>query len=153
MPASVTTTDGAVVALISVIVPGGSANSLTVPVTLTRCPSATGVGQLPQKMKMPSEVLGSASASASSSWRKKPLSLFAPWKLAVTTPSTVTVLPAIGEVAPFPCTSWILVMSSLTIVPSPWPSVTMALVTLVTLTKKVSSVSGVTSPLTSTSKV
>src|SRR5579872_5873473 len=87
LPASVTTTDGAVVALISVIVPGGSANSLTVPVTLTRCPSATAVGQVLQKMKMPSEVLGSASASASSSCRKKPLSLLAPWKLAVTTRS------------------------------------------------------------------
>ena len=56
------------VAVISVML----LNSETVPVTCTRCPSATGVGQALQKMKMPSEVAGSASASASSSCRKKP---------------------------------------------------------------------------------
>ena len=43
--------------------------------------------------------------------------------------------------------------SSLTIVPCPWPSVTFAPVTLVTLTKKVSLVSGVVSPLTRTVKL
>ena len=41
-------------------------------------------------------------------------------------------------------------VSSLTIVPWPWPSVTLAPVTFVTLTKNVSLVSGVLSPLTST---
>ncbi len=43
--------------------------------------------------------------------------------------------------------------SSLTIVPCPWPSVTVAPVTLVTLTKNVSFVSGVVSPLTRTVKL
>jgi hypothetical protein len=57
LPASVTTTDGAVEAVISVML----LNSETVPVALTRCPSATGVGQELQKTKIPSEVAGSAS--------------------------------------------------------------------------------------------
>ena len=43
--------------------------------------------------------------------------------------------------------------SSLTMVPTPWPSATMALITLVTLTKKVSDGSLSVSPLTSTVKV
>ena len=43
--------------------------------------------------------------------------------------------------------------SSLTMVPTPWPSTTTALVTLVTLTKKVSLGSLSVSPLTSTVKV
>ena len=88
----------AALAVISVILE----NSETVPVARTRCPSATGVVQLPQKMNIPSDVAGSASASASSSCKKKPCSLVAPWKLAVTTPSTETVAPGIGVAAPLP---------------------------------------------------
>ena len=49
-----TTTEPAVLAVISVMLK----NSETVPVTRTRCPSATGVGQVLQKTKMPSEVAG-----------------------------------------------------------------------------------------------
>ena len=52
LPASVTTTEPAVLAVISVMV----LNSETVPVTRTRCPSATAVGQPLQKTKIPSEV-------------------------------------------------------------------------------------------------
>jgi TRAP-type uncharacterized transport system substrate-binding protein len=53
----------AVLAVISVML----LNSETLPVARTRCPSATEVEQLLQKMKMPSEVAGSASASVFSS--------------------------------------------------------------------------------------
>ncbi len=42
-------------------------NSLDAPVTRTAFPTTTSVGQPLQKTKMPSEVAGSASASASSS--------------------------------------------------------------------------------------
>ena len=104
-------------------------NSETVPVTRTRCPSATAVGQVLQKTKMPSEVAGLASASASSSWRKKPCELVRrPGSWPMTTPSTVTVAPGIGVAAPLPWTSWMKASatSSLTIVPWPWPSVTVA---------------------------
>ena len=62
------TTAPAVLAVISVALK----NSETVPVTRTRWPSATAVGQVLQKTKTPSEVAGSASWSASSSSRKKP---------------------------------------------------------------------------------
>ena len=72
---SVITTEPAVLAVISVML----LNSETAPVARTRCPSATAVGHELQKMKMPSEVSGSASAWASSSWRKKPCSLLVPW--------------------------------------------------------------------------
>jgi len=62
-------------------------------------------------VQMPSEVAGLASQSvAVSSSRKKPRSRLAPWKLAVTTPSTATVAPGIGVAEPGPCTSWINVI-------------------------------------------
>ena len=101
-PALVTTTEPAVVAVISVM----PKNSDTTPVTWTRWPSTTGVGHPPQNTKMPSEVCGSASTSASSSWRKKPASCVAAWNRPITTPSTTAVLPGIGVALPLPCTSW-----------------------------------------------
>ena len=52
---------------------------------------------LPVKTKIPSDVLGSASALASGVWMKKPL-LLTP----VTIPVVVTVCPTTGEVAPLP---------------------------------------------------
>ncbi len=151
LPALVMINEPAVPAVISVRL----LNSETVPVALTRCPSATAVGQVMQKTKIPSDVAGLASASASSSWRKKPDSRLAPWKLAMTTPSTVTVAPGMGVAAPFPCTSWMkaTVTSSLVIVPRPWTSPALAPVMLKTLTKNVSLASGVMSRLTVTLKL
>ena len=87
LPLLMTTTEPAVLAVISVL----PNNSATVPVTRTSCPSTTAVGQPPQKTKIPSEVIGFASASTSSSWRKKPCFWVLAWKLAVTIACTVTV--------------------------------------------------------------
>ena len=64
--------------------------SATAPVARTRWPSATGVVQVPQETRSPSEVSGSASTSTSSSCRKKAWSSLLPWKSPTTTPSTVT---------------------------------------------------------------
>ena len=92
---------------------------------------------------MPSEVAGSASASASSSWRKKPWSLSG--ALEVGDDDALDGHRGAGDRRRGAVALDVVdagVMSSLTIVPWPWPSVTMALVTLVTLTKKVSLVSG-----------
>ena len=72
-------------------------NSDTSPSTRTRSPIATlTAGELPSKTKMPSDVSGSASASASSSWTKKPFrSPLTPatpsWKSPTTMPSMITV--------------------------------------------------------------
>ena len=52
---------------------------------------------LPVKTKIPSDVLGSASALASGAWMKNPL-LLTP----VTIPVVVTVCPTTGDVAPLP---------------------------------------------------
>jgi hypothetical protein len=70
-------------------------------------------------------------------------------------PRVVTLAPTIGELAPGPWMSWIgvTVTSSLLIVPVPWPSLTFAPTTLVTLTKKVSLASAEVSPLTVTLKL
>src|ERR1051325_2065627 len=69
-----------------------------VPVTLTRLPiAAVAGGALEVKTKIPSDVSGSASTSASGVWRKNP-SLTSP----VTMPVVVTAWPTIGEVEPFP---------------------------------------------------
>ena len=65
----------------------------------------------------------------------------------------MTDVPASGEAAPGPWMSWIGVRVVVVIVPWPWPSVTVAPVTLVTLTKNVSFGSAVVSPLTRTLKV
>lgn len=69
-------------------------------------------------------------------------------------PCVDTVWPTRGDVRPEP---WMLAMetrekSSLTMVPWPWASETVAPVTLVMLTKKVSVASTLVSPLTVTAK-
>ena len=120
-------------------------NSDTVAVTRTRLPIAAAAGgAVLVKTKMPSEVAGSASTSASAVCRKKPLLNFS----AVTMPSVVTLAPLSGDPRPAPWMSWIgtMVMSSFWIEPRPWPCVTTAPVTLVTLTKKPSFGSFAVSP-------
>ena len=81
---------------------------------------------------------------------KKPLFL-----RPVTMPRVVTEAPTSGELAPGPWMSWMGVSatSSFRIEPCPWVSPALAPVMLVTLTKKVSLASGVTSPLTVTLKL
>src|SRR5919106_4525940 len=84
--------------------PGGP--SLTVPRTRTRSPDIEGPAAA---TKMPSEVAGFASRSASSSCTKNPLRPPAPSKLPTTTPSITRWLPAgSGVTAPSP---WISEMS------------------------------------------
>ncbi len=88
--------------MLSWLIPKKSSAS---PVTVTRSPAAT-VGQFPrQKTKMPSEVAGSASASASSSWRKNPSNASSRSNRLVTTPWTCTG-PVIATDEPEPWTSW-----------------------------------------------
>jgi hypothetical protein len=87
--------------LISVLASGTSSdgNSSTVPVTATSFPITTSAGiEPPVNTKMPSEVLGSPSVSASGSWTKNPLPALIP----VTMPSTLTGFPANGETLPLP---------------------------------------------------
>ena len=74
-------------------------NSVAVPVTVTRSPTAT-AGKPPTKTKIPSEVVGSASGTGSC--MKKPFDL-----RAVTMPEVITPAPANGETSPLPWTSWI----------------------------------------------
>ena len=77
-------------------------NSLTIPTTLTRLPTAAAAGGAVEvNTKMPSEVAGLASTSASVDWRKKALAI-----RAVTMPSVTTAIPTIAEVEPLPWTSW-----------------------------------------------
>lgn len=126
-------------------------NSWTVPVTITELPTAAAAGGAEDvNTKTPSEVFGSASASTSGVWRKKPFDL-AP----VTMPDVDTTEPARGDVAPPPWIVWIGVRtkSSFVIVPTPCPSATVTFVptTLVTLTKNVSFGSTFASPFTVTS--
>src|SRR5437868_6917787 len=92
----------------AISVTGGLSGSLagmkscTRPRTVTRLPTAAvAEGVLLVKTKIPSEVLGSASASESGNWMKKPFVL-----RAVTTPSTCTTVFAKGEKMPAPWTSW-----------------------------------------------
>ena len=59
--------------------------------------TAGGGGADEVNTKMPSDVSGSRSASASGAWMKKPLN-FTP----VTIPSVVTVFPRSGDVVPAP---------------------------------------------------
>src|SRR6187551_111508 len=69
-------------------------NSCTVPVTCSRAPTTAAGGSVdPVKTTMPSDVWGSASASASGVCRKKPFDLSA-----VTTPRVDTVAPTNGDV-------------------------------------------------------
>ncbi len=83
-------------------------NSETSPSTRTTSPmlTSTAGAELPSNTKMPSEVSGFASASASSSCTKKPLrSPLAPtvsWKSPTTTPSMATTVPTSGLAAPSP---------------------------------------------------
>ncbi len=131
-------------------------NSLDAPVTRTLSPTLTGTGQLVQKTKMPSDVAGSASTSASSSWIKKPRSCPEPWVWYAPTTMASTVNVPAAELSSFVWISWMSVTttpSSLTIVPWPCPSTTVAPVTFVTLTKKVSSGSATVSPVTKTENV
>ncbi len=81
-------------------------NSSGSPVTVTTSPTWGAVGQPPrQNTKMPSEVAGSVSASASSSWTKKASRTSLLVNTEVTTPWTVTgAVMATDE--PAPCTSW-----------------------------------------------
>ncbi len=77
-------------------------NSLTVPVTFSRSPGTMPAGVLLVKTNTPSDVAGSASASASGAWMKNPLN-FTP----VTTPRVATNWPASGEEVPAPWMAWI----------------------------------------------
>jgi hypothetical protein len=72
-------------------------------VTRTSSPTAT-VGTEEVKTKTPCEVFGSASASASGVWRKKPLAapLAASALSSVTMPVVVTAAPTTGETPPVP---------------------------------------------------
>ena len=127
-------------------------NSVTVPVTRTRLPTAAlAGGAVEVNTKMPSDVAGLPSAWPSAVCRKKPLLNF--W--AVTTPSVVTTAPSRGENRPLPWMSWICttVTSSFSMVPRPWASPMAAPPGLLRLTKKVSSGSDVVSPLTVISTV
>ena len=90
------------VAVISVML----MNSETVPVTRTRCPSATVVGQAPQKMKMPFRGRRIGVGVGVLFLEEEARSCCVPWKSPMTTPSTVTVAPGIGVAAPLPWTSW-----------------------------------------------
>ena len=121
-------------------------NSVTVPVTRTRLPTAAVAGGAVEvKTKMPSEVAGLPSTCASAVCRKKPLLNFC----AVTMPSVVTMLPFSGDSRPGPwiCAMGMSVTSSFWMVPTPWPSDTSAPVTPVMSTKKVSLGSASVSPL------
>ena len=75
-------------------------NSLTVPRAVTWLPTAT-AGVAAVNTKMPSDVAGLASASASGACRKKPFDL-----IPVTRPVVTTSDPANGETAPLPWMSW-----------------------------------------------
>src|SRR5688572_11247011 len=125
-------------------------NSVTVPVTWSSAPTtaAGGTGE-PVNTTMPSDVSGSASASASGVCRKKPFDFSA-----VTMPRVDTVAPARGDVGPDPWMAWIAVnwTSSLTIVTAPVSSATAAPATLPTTTANCSFGSTVVSPKMPTSK-
>ncbi len=87
-------------------------NSATVPRTRTTSPGLTSTPKPSSKTKMPSEVAGFASASASSSWTKKPRDCVVAWRSPTTTASIVTSDPIIWLARPLPCTSWMNVAGS-----------------------------------------
>ena len=90
-----------------------SKNSWTRARTRTTSPGATSGPKLLSKTKMPSEVSGSPSASASSSWTKNPLNSSLAWKSPTTTPSTMMPeTPSSGLTGPEPCTSLMSVAAS-----------------------------------------
>jgi hypothetical protein len=81
-------------------------NSTTRPVTVTNEPTVMdGAKPAESKTKMPSDVVGSVSASASSSCTKNPRRPLVPGNAPTTTPCTVTSWPTSGLLAPGPCTS------------------------------------------------
>ena len=122
--------------------------SCTVPRTCTRLPTAASAGGAALvNTNTPSDVIGSASASASGICTKKPL-----LRRAVTMALVMTVWPTSGELLPLPwmsCTGTTL-KSSLRMVPVACSVPGNAPVTLLTSTKKVSSASLPVSPMTCT---
>ena len=122
--------------------------SCTVPCTCTRLPTAASAdGSAPVNTKMPSEVSGSASASASGACRKKPL-----LRRAVTMPLVATTWSSSGERSAAPWMAWIgtRLKSSLRMVPVACSDSGIAPVTSFTSTRKVSSGSLAVSPSTCT---
>ena len=133
--------------------------SITLPVTWTTSPTPMPAGS-GLNTRMPSEVAGLPSSRAgreppatASDWMKNE-----PLRTTVTTPSVVRVwsLYMAGASVPLP---WIWLIgtisapSSFWMVPRPLASPTVAPVTLLTVTVKLSLVSGVASPFTTTVKL
>src|SRR5439155_19274883 len=105
LPCETTATDGeplsSVVVRLPLDAPPGR-NSFTVPLTCARSPTLTELGADDVKTKIPSDVAGSASHSASGASSQKPFVAFA-----VTTPFVDTTRPLSGEMCAAPWMSWI----------------------------------------------